>query len=42
MQMHPFDALLFAYAEHPSEWEKLRQMRKADAAAWIAQKRVSP
>jgi len=42
MQKHSFDALLFAYAEHPSEWEELRQMRKSDAAAWVAQKRITP
>jgi len=42
MQMHSFDALLFSYAEHPSEWEKLRHMPKSDAAAWVAQKRVTP
>jgi len=40
--MAPFDALLFAYAETASEWEQLRQMPKADAAAWVAGRRVTP
>ena len=40
--MHPFDNLLFTYAERPSEWQELRKMPKSDAAAWVAQKRITP
>jgi len=40
--MHPFDALLFAYADTADEWATLRHMGKADAAAWVARKRVTP
>jgi len=41
-ETHPFDALLLSYAESVQEWQRLRDLPRSEAAAWVAQRRVTP